>query len=348
MANSRTFLINAATRHSVFIQRFANRAARDIVPYLDQAKQAVIDKIKSVNLERLTKKQRDDLYKSLNSELDVIYKSAAREIRNNALSLAEYEAGFSTRMLRRASSASVVETPVRAVKAAIISSPLLLEGDKITLDSALRKLSVSKRRELVNIVRDGINNARDSVAITNAIEKTTTRLQRRQVGALVRTITNQVSTEARQAITKENSDIVDGVEWVSTLDGSTTVVCQARDGQIYPVGSGPRPPAHWGCRSTVIPAVKEEYRVLGLRDQERPAVGDDGPETVTGRTDYGSWLKRQSAEFQNEALGGKEKGKLFRQGGLKLDAFINDKGQSLTLAQLKRRESLAFKKAGLD
>jgi hypothetical protein len=52
-------------------------------------------------------------------------------------------------------------------------------------------------------------------------------------------------------------------------------------------------------------------------------------------------------DFQNDTLG-ITKAKLFREGGLNLDKFVNRNGDELTLAQLAEREAAAFRAAGLD
>jgi len=62
---------------------------------------------------------------------------------------------------------------------------------------------------------------------------------------------------------------------------------------------------------------------------------------------YGQWLKDQPASVQDQVLGPK-RAELFRSGGLKIDRFFNDKGQLLSLDQLRERDAAAFKRAGLD
>lgn len=41
--------------------------------------------------------------------------------------------------------------------------------------------------------------------------------------------------------------------WISVIDSNTTEICRHRNGLIYDYGSGPRPPAHYGCRSRTAP-----------------------------------------------------------------------------------------------
>jgi hypothetical protein len=53
---------------------------------------------------------------------------------------------------------------------------------------------------------------------------------------------------------------------------------------------------------------------------------------VPGETTYDSWLRRQSSSFQDEVLG-RGKAKLFRE-GLKMDEFIDRRGNELTIDEL--------------
>ena len=110
---------------------------------------------------------------------------------------------------------------------------------------------------------------------------------------------------------------------------------------IFKTGAGPRPPAHYGCRSTVVPGVKKEFQIPGLRGERASMTGP-----VSDKATYNSWLKTQPIDFQNEVLG-IEKAKLFRNGGLHLSKFIDDKGVGYSLEKLKKLEPLAFERAGL-
>lgn len=209
-----------------------------------------------------------------------------------------------------------------------------------------------------------------------------TEITRRAAQAITRTAVNHISNEAREAFIRENEDLFDEEVFVATLDSRTTPVCRANDGKRFPVGRGPRPPLHFNCRSIRVPALLPE--AMG----ERPARnfteqqlvrefsqrnGINGAKTrgdlpygtkgaydefarrrvreLTGRvpakTTYQEWLSGQSATFQDDILG-KTKGKLFRNGGLKLDKFVNQNGDELTLSQLAKLHRQAFVDAGLD
>jgi SPP1 gp7 family putative phage head morphogenesis protein len=209
-----------------------------------------------------------------------------------------------------------------------------------------------------------------------------TEITRTQATGLVRTAVNHFANQARQEFANANSDIFTSEQFVATLDARTTPVCRANDGKTFPTGEGPIPPLHFNCRSLRVPVI--DGAALGSRPArphtERQLVSEFGDENdldvgatrdsiphgfkskfdkfaskrireMTGQvpaaTTYQEWLARQTTGFQNDVLG-VTRGKLFRDGGLKLDRFINRRGDELTLHELARRETAAFVKAGLN
>jgi len=155
---------------------------------------------------------------------------------------------------------------------------------------------------------------------------------RHNLRAVVRTSVRNVSQLARNELYEANTDIVKGVQWVATLDTRTCPVCMNRDGKVYPVGEIPGVP-HFSCRCTETPVLRS-WKELGIAAKEAPAstrasMNGQVPDTMT----YPAWLKKQSAEMQDEALG-VERGKLFRSGQLKLNEFINRENRRLTLKEL--------------
>jgi len=157
---------------------------------------------------------------------------------------------------------------------------------------------------------------------------------RRDVESVVRTAINHVSTQARQETLSANADLLRGVQWRSTLDLRTTEICISLDGEEFPIDEGPRPPAHWNCRSKVVPVLKS-WQELGIDRQQasastRASMDGQVPSDLT----YGDWLKRQSAARQDQVLG-KGKAQLFRDGEISVDQFVDDRGHVLTLQELE-------------
>lgn len=171
-------------------------------------------------------------------------------------------------------------------------------------------------------------------------------IDRRNAQAVVRTATSHVSNFTRQRFYEENQSLIKGEKYIATIDGRTTIRCAGLDGQVFKPGTGPMPPQHWNCRSVRVPILKS-WRELGIDMDELPestrsSMDGQIPENMT----YQQWLTKQSAERQDDILG-VTKGKLFRQGGLTLDRFVDKSGKELNLTQLREKNAAAFAKAGL-
>ena len=347
MASTRTFLINASTRHAIYVQRLAGSQLKDVYASLDRIKSETIKKLSKQNITKITKSSLNKKLKDLDKKLESIYAELHNKVIKHADEFAAYEADFSARMFTKATEVSFSVPASSTINAAVKLTPMKMIGADITIEQALKKFTRKKRQQLATTIKDGVIAGQTDADIISSIATATNKLQRQQIASLVRTVTNHVSTVARDAVMKDNEDIVKGYEWVSTLDGGTTQTCQALDGQVFSKRSTTKPPQHWGCRSTIIPVVKKKYSVSDKITKERPAIGSGGVETVKGTTNYNSWLKKQSKSFQIDVLG-KNKAKLFREGGLQLKQFVDHNYKPLTLKQLKRREPLSFAKAGLD
>jgi hypothetical protein len=137
---------------------------------------------------------------------------------------------------------------------------------------------------------------------------------------------------ARDEFLQENAGLMEGEKFVAVLDAGTTLQCANLDQQVGEVGSLPRPPLHWGCRSTIVPYVNIDKLLPGIQ-LKRAAQGG----TVARGTTYEQWLKGQSKAVQDEALG-KGKAELFR-GGLKLEKFVDPTGKAYSLYDLKKVEA---------
>lgn len=210
----------------------------------------------------------------------------------------------------------------------------------------------------------------------------TTQMTRNNVQAIVRTAVNHIANHSREAWFQENADVITEERFVATLDSRTTPICRAYDGQQFDVGTGPVPPLHFNCRSLRIAVIdgtlagdrpakpytedqlaseyadQNDIQDVETRDDLPYGTKSDFDKWSRGRiqelvgpvpaaTTYQEWLTGQSNAFQDDVLG-ITKGKLFRNGGLKLTSFVNRQGDELTLHELAGREAAAFRAAGLN
>jgi SPP1 gp7 family putative phage head morphogenesis protein len=169
---------------------------------------------------------------------------------------------------------------------------------------------------------------------------------RRQVESLVRTSANYVSTHAREVTYQENDDIVKGVQIVATLDNRTSPICRARDGEVYPVLEGPRPPFHPNCRTTTSPVLKS-WKELGIDLKDAPeGVRESLDGGVPASMTYEEWLRKKELTnpgMVNDILG-KGRAELWRKDGFTVGDFVDDKGRTLTLDELHEIETGSLKR----
>jgi hypothetical protein len=103
---------------------------------------------------------------------------------------------------------------------------------------------------------------------------------------------------------------------------------------------------HFCCRSTETLVVKS-WRQLGIEADEmdagtRASMDGQVPAGIT----YNDWLLSQSFTRQVQVLG-ETRARLIRDGGMRPNEFYTDKGEWLTLEQLREYDSKAFEAAGL-
>lgn len=259
-----------------------------------------------------------------------------------------------------------------------------------TMREWAKTLRAQDIRRIEDQVKIGLVRGQPSDAIARRIVGTAklqgkdgiTQITRRNAEAIVRTAVNTYSNQAREAFFNLNADLFAEEIFVATLDGRTTPVCRANDGERFLLGKGPIPPLHWNCRSLRVAVISAEAigsrpaRPFTQRTLLREFAKQEGLGTITSRSrlphgykgqydsfagrriremtqiipakvTYQDWLSRQPAAFQDDVLG-VTKGKLFRQGKLPLDRFVDRNGDEFTLAQLAERDADAFVAAGLD
>lgn len=344
--SSRDFFKDATTRHSIFLQRFAGGRTKELNEYLVQMRKDITKILERDDIPTLSRARLRNLLADVNQTAKAGFLALSEDFKKQLTEFAQYEAEFGTAMLGRGTSAEFTTPSLKAIQSALATrfiKPAL--GTRFSLESLVATYISAKRKEIIKVIRSGVSQGSTTEEIVSDVSKRMRHTQKRHLRTLVSTAVNSVSTMTRELTFKENSDIVESVEWVSTLDSRTSATCRSLDGKKFPINSGPRPPQHWACRSTVIPVVKKEYNLA--IPKKRPGIGDDGPELISGQSTYNSWLKKQSKEFQIEVLG-PTKAKLFRDGGLSMDKFVDKNYQELTLAQLKRKQPLAFEKAGIE
>lgn len=385
--------LSALLRHQIYILRFSEKLRKKIIDLLSATEQDLEDKIISRlrgatglsspgQLQRMQTLQR--ILKNIRlKSWEQVNEAWLEEL----TALAAAEPATVSKIITTISPV-VVETvlpPPRLLEALVKSKPfqgrVMKDWIKTLRDEDIRRIEAS--------VQIGMAQGESNSDIAKRVVGTAqlrgtegvTEITRRQAAALTRTAVNFIGNEARSAFFKANSDIIEGEQFVATLDARTTAVCRGNDGKKFPLGEGPIPPLHFNCRSLRVPVLlgdalgdrpakpvtnKQLLREFSAKNDINVKSRDDLPRGLKGdfdkfsrkrireltgqlpaTTTYQTWLKSQSKQFQEDVLG-KTKAKLFRDGKLQLDQFVSRNGTELTLSQLARKHADAFRAAGLD
>jgi SPP1 gp7 family putative phage head morphogenesis protein len=342
-------------RHQVYTQRYSSSVLKEIMILLNKADVNLAARLQ----ERLRREQDNGIVSTarLNAILaDIramnaqVYESMNKELSTKLQNFATYESQFQVSLVNTGlvGGASMTMPPMDLVKSLATDDPI--RGR--LLSEWTSAMSDAKYARVRDAVRIGLVEGQTTDEIVRAIRGTASNgyadgiieIDRRNAAALVRTAVNSVANSVKDTVFEENDDIIEGVQWTSTLDDATCLECGELDGEEFDLKDGPRPPAHVNCRCTIVPVISKQYDLLG--PGKRPAVGDDGAEQVSANLTYGDWLGTQSAAFQDDALG-PTRGALFRRGDLTIDKFTNRAGDQLTLDQLREKQPAAFARANL-
>lgn len=367
MASVNERLQSASIGHAVDLQHLSNAEVRKILALLNRVdadlRGRLFEAVERMGVGRFTVEHMNTVLASVRTLNRQVYESVGKAVVESLDELAAYEIGYQQALFTGTLPAQV-----------LVVAPLA----QVNLDQ-VRQIAMARpfqgrllREWLSDLEETRAATIRDAIRIGMVEGQTTDQIVRRIMGikaegyadgllnrsrqdieAVVRTAISHTAQGARDAFYEANSDLMAGVKWLSTLDGRTSAPCRLRDGLKYtsdhlPVGhsvpwlAGPGR-LHWQCRSTSTPIIKG-WEDLGLTADEigegtRASMDGQVPESTT----YGEWLKGQSAARQDQVLG-PTRGALFRQSGLPLDKFYNDRGRLLRLDELRERDRAAFER----
>jgi SPP1 gp7 family putative phage head morphogenesis protein len=351
--------IQQASRHAVYVQRFAGFLANSFDPYLDNLKR----ELRIIMIDAPDETQSIKIINKLIAEYKKvslgIYGDYSDDILIKGLTEFAGDEAFwqSTALSNAIDSPSInvlAASPLQAW-AAVVAEPLVFpdsNGVKM-LEPFIKGWENKQIENVSDIIRTGFVTGRTNAQIVQDIAGKNGYLEnqnRASIKTMVRTATTHTSNLSRQATFDANDDVILGYEWVSTLDGRTSSTCKGLDGQIFKNKDKNKryPPAHPNCRSSTAPVLDERYK-LDKSVNTRASRGAEGGQQVDADLTYYGWLKEQGAQgpkgraFVLDTLGN-ERGKLFLDGGLSADKFkqltLDELFQPIPLDVLRVKSSL--------
>lgn len=357
---SRRALTTIVTRQQVLLERLKTQVSRDFTRVLPEVEAAIRDVLYGLRVDAisdLSQAKLRGLLADLQAEQEKLITSAQEALLGDLEDLAKYQAPAEARTLRAAVRSGQLDmgiTPTAGQDAYAYALKRPLSASGTLLEPFIETWGAKQVQGVEQAVQRAWAEGRTIPQLVTEIRGTRRGgfkdgligASRRQAEAIARTSVQHVAQAARQATWEDNSDLVEAIIWVATLDSRTTQQCRSLDGREFPLDSGPRPPIHVNCRSTTRPKLP---KALDFLDEGATRSSEQG--YVDANQTYYGWLKQQPAEFQDTALG-PDRGALFRNGGLSSEEFsrlnLDRNFEPLTLEEMAAREPQAFEQAGLD
>jgi hypothetical protein len=336
MSNTQKKLINDFLIHAHRLSRYSTYEARKLIKILDNANALVkqyILKAKSIE----TKAH----YKIISREIHRIMNEAAEaldgQLELDFLELAEEEIQFVEKTLSPLTDKAAFTLPTpKQVWAAASFGPYAGPDGKFTFQNYIQSLSndafnvwdiACRSAYLTGMPAKSIVKSVLGVINTDGWEPSKVQRLRNSLEMNARTAISFMTEQARDAVYEANADILDGYQYLATLDTRTCLVCAADDGKIFKsLDEAPKLPRHLNDRCLYIPYLKGFEDIPG----ERAAM--DGP--VSDKMTYKDWFSQQSPEVQQEILG-KRRYEAYKNGA-SIDSFVPD-GRTLSLKELRAK-----------
>lgn len=373
-------IVAALSQHAAYNYRASSAVVNAINAEIDRLARQLTSQL-SERLESLTEAEMQAFLsgryttgrlKAMKAEIDGWGKALDEAIKSEwdktALALAGYEAAYAADVMNKALDGLPKHKPSpEKVLRKATQTPIMghLVSDMVA------RLAPAQRERVYATIRQGIAAGDTNSQIIRMLRGTPALKYRdglmeaakRDVERLVRTARNHISNAAY-----EDTYAALGVErvvWVATLEGRTCVACATMDGKVFEVGAAHKtPPVHPNCRCVLAPALDSEIvgnrpyvRALKVKKRdgsnEFRSIGDMTKRQredaglkvgqVKATTTFKSWFDNQDAAFQREWMG-PSRYKLYKEGGLSLDRFVDvQKGKQYSLKELRRRDAETFK-----
>jgi SPP1 gp7 family putative phage head morphogenesis protein len=348
-------LVEITARHQVYLERLkaGNRKEFEkVVRAMDRAIRDIMGQLPDTP----TQAQADAAIARIGQAIAIVLDGYIAQHIAELGELAIYEAGFQARAIGEViegRAVAIVAPSNTVINRALDSSPMSVRDARagLTVLEVARQFSANQVARIENRIRLGYFEGKTTTQLVKEIRGLASlRFQDGELAQVAKSAqimaadTFQFASSIGKQATLEANDITE-YEWVSVLDSRTSAQCRSLDGRRFTVGKGPLPPIHPNCRSSVVPVLPNGFDLItaaATRNAEGGAVDAD--------LTYYDWLKTQPTAFVEDVLG-KDRAKLLLEGGISAEKFsalqLNRNFQPLTLEEMKKKEPLAFERAGL-
>lgn len=322
--------------------KLENRQKRQVINVLKGVEKRIVSSLSEGELLDFSRQKANSVIASLDAPIKAGYET----IKNDAQETFDGLVEIQLKAAQQSIASVVVDATVALPSAAVISrlNKPLIEGS--LFNDWITKQSSDTYFKVAGTIREGILLGQTNQEIIRNLVGTETipgviEISRKNAASLVQTAVHQVSNDARQAVYEANDDVITATAWLATLDSHTCPRCIARSGLTWkndinhtPIGhsvSYQIPPIHFNDRCVLTPIVDPQYLPKGL------PVGTRASSLGQVRADitFKEYLEMTDQDQVEEMLG-KGRAEMFKNGKITLRQLIDQQGNELSLAELRR------------
>lgn len=257
--NEQQRLYDAILRLNLLMDGLRQRNLFEIEKLTDDLSRKLREKIEAAgNPAELTKKEQAELIVALRKIVNDFEQKHQRQVERFATEFARLTADIQGEVLKELTGTdyALAAAALAALLAAFWRDALPGVGASppVMIRTAYASLVVA----VGNMVRRAPLEKWDArTLVLNTVGTFSTRHRGSPTGALLNNLLSIITTIltglAAALWVGIGKEATDEYQWISVMDAATTEICQSRHRNIYRWGEGPVPPAHYGCRSDILP-----------------------------------------------------------------------------------------------
>lgn len=331
-----TELQNKEILHQVYYERYKTGEVNKLLAILDTANRNIADILKTTK-GIYTKQKYRKISKSIKEITDNLKDLIEQEIDVDGIIEAELKNQVKLFTQITQGKAEIKTPKVSAIREKAMFTPVVNQ----TFSQYIEGISKGAFQIWDNAVRTGYVTGQTTQQIVKTVmgsistridmlESGTMQRLRNSVMANTKTQLQALANGTRMEFYEENTDLIKGYQWLSTLDKRTCQVCG-----FYEIQSSDKPfkgneipqIPHLSCRCVVIPVMKNDDFNQKFK---RASMGGE----VDGDTTYKTWFENQTEKVQRDILGTGKYNLWKNNEKVDITSFVSG-GKVLTLKELQ-------------
>lgn len=343
MGNLSDFFAHLFVEHGINLIRASSGIDKAAQDKLQSLVDDLVMMLNAIDMPNAKKSIINSLIREAYDTIDEHYTTLGTQVLDHLSQIAEIEGKFVEKTMNKGIGAKLIKAPADLADGA---RKTLVQGAP-TADW-IKRQSADAQFKFRAAISAGYQEGQTTQQIVAKVAGSDGFMQiaKRNATTLVHTAVQETAAEARMRMYKENSDVVMGMQQISTLDSHTTPTCIAYSGACWDLDQNPirgndlpyngGVPRHWGCRSTEIPLTKS-WKDLGVDiDEIPPSTRASMDGQVSAAMTFTDWLDGKSQAFQDKLLG-PGRAQLYRDGKITLRDLVNNRGATMSLAELRAK-----------